>query len=81
MPTPLNQILMTTKKKKMKFEFVDDETKIHLDLLRPTFESPSTNNRDKCKHRHDNETPCNVRINDDICTTYSQINDSDKRPA
>ena len=33
------------------FEFFDEETKIHLDLLRPTFESPSTNNRDKCKHR------------------------------
>jgi len=52
---------------------------IYLDFPRPALESPSTRILDKCKHRQASDTPCNVRINDDICTTYSQISDSAKR--
>lgn len=51
----------------------------YLDLLRPVLESPSTSIRDRCKHRQANDTPCNVRMNEEICTTYSQINDSVNR--
>ncbi len=53
---------------------------IYLDFARPAFESPSTSILDKCKQRHASDAACNVRINDDICTTYSQINDSDNKP-
>lgn len=53
---------------------------IYRDFARPDFESPSTSILDKCKQRHDNEAACNVRINDEICTTYSHNNDSANRP-
>lgn len=52
---------------------------LYLDFPRPTLESPSISILDKCKHRQASDTPCNVRINEEICTTYSQISDSDNR--
>ena len=53
---------------------------IYRDLARPVFESPSTSSLDKCKQRHDNDAACNVRINEEICTTYSHINVSANKP-
>ena len=53
---------------------------LYRDFACPVFESPSTSILDKCKQRQDNDAACIVRIKDDICTTYSQISDSDNKP-
>ncbi len=52
----------------------------YLDFARPAFESPSTSNLDKCKQRQESDAACSVRINDDICTTYSHKSDSASKP-
>lgn len=66
MPTPLSQTLFENATAFLYFLVFMTMNHDHLDFERPDLESPSTRIRDKCKHRQANETPCSVRINDDI---------------